>query len=370
MFRYEIDSQELKGRQTGFSEKLAGMWLGYNYTFIPASVNLIVAGLQEDADHTMENTIRGLDMLINTQFYLDRKRGGDSKDTIISVNSSQVRSQTAKDKPQTLSRYAPTFVLYEEVGKGKKGWSLEVEKYVRPSIHAEGRKTGYQIYIGTGGDIEEGVFDLEQRYFKPDYYNILSFKRRHTQEYNDSFGKVGAITPKWMFLITDKDGNSLRRESIAKLEKEAAQARLAMEKEAERSAEKQKQIDVDRLKEKAEIEKKFNDLNDENIRVQSEVQFQREVDYLAKETAEKESLFNCACALPAALCGLSPSDLVNSAANLGKNSDDTICPCSNILPSSCVVTPIDLAAILKAPGNLSPSCPLNSSALTVPLLII
>lgn len=221
MFRYECDSQELKGRQTGFSEKLAGMWLGYNYTFIPASVNLIVAGLQEDADHTMENTVRGLDMMINTQFYIERKRGGDSKDTIISVNGSQVRSQTAKDKPQTLSRYAPTFVLYEEVGKGKKGWSLEVEKFVRPSIHAEGIKTGYQIYIGTGGDVEEGVYDLEQRYFKPDYYNILSFKRRHTQEYNDSFGKVGAITPKWMFLITDKDGNSLRKESIAKLEKDA-----------------------------------------------------------------------------------------------------------------------------------------------------
>jgi len=168
MFRDEKDSQEVKGRQLGFSEKLAGMWLGYNYTFIPASVNLIVAGLQEDADHTMENATRGLDMLINTQFYLDRKRGGDSKERIISVTGSQIRAQTAKDKPQTLSRYHPTFVLYEEIGKGKKRWSLEVEHYVKPSLYTTGIKTGYQIGIGTGGDVEEGVYDLEQRYFKPD----------------------------------------------------------------------------------------------------------------------------------------------------------------------------------------------------------
>jgi len=221
MFRYELDTQLLKGRQIGASEKLAGMWLGYNYTFLAASVNLIVAGEQKDADHTMENTIRGLDMLINTQFYLERKRGGDNQETIISVNGSQVRAQTAKDKPQTLSRYAPTFVLYEEIGKGKKKWSLDVEKYVLPSIHTEGKKTGYQFFVGTGGEVEEGVYDLEERYFKPEKYGILSVKRRHTQEYNDSFGKVGTFIPKWMFLITDKDGNSLRKESISELEKKA-----------------------------------------------------------------------------------------------------------------------------------------------------
>lgn len=599
MYLLEKDSQELKARQLGFSEKTAGMWLAWNYTFLPASVNLIVAGLQEDADHTMENTIRGLDMLINTQFYLDRKRGGDSRDTIISINGSQVRSQTAKDKPETLSRYcfgkdtkvrmyngsikkiqnikvndllmgidsskrkvlsthngtdimyrissekiepftcnsnhllyfyhkpgrvyinkreekeygqnnfknkktiriddthflmraedfyntsktfkrrcfiekcggiqykkknllidpyfiglwlgdgekgslrltvnkeeqgiidylnyfafshchdlkieetryfdfigrcskasrysivyrdrsgrsfkkrksylleefrnlgilnnkfipnkylyssredrlqllaglidtdgwkcktkdgfehysisqidkhliyqikelveslgfyanvsdgkdngyvngykgkpiydmyisgngihnipvrltkkkitkyeykqnpllssikieklekdeyygisidkdqlfllndytvvhnSPTFVLYEEIGKGKKGWSLEVQRYVRPSTYTEGKKTAFSIYIGTGGDVENGVYDLEQRYFKPQDHDILQFKRRHTQEYNESYGKVGSITPKWMFLITDKDGNSLRQQSIKKLE--------------------------------------------------------------------------------------------------------------------------------------------------------
>lgn len=223
MYRYELDNQELKGRQLGYSEKLAGMALGWNYTFIPASVNLIVAGLQEDADHTMENTVRGLDALINTQFYKQRTRGGNSSSKIIAKDDSQVRSQTAKDKPQTLSRYAPTFVLYEEVGKGKKKWSLDVEGYVKPSLHAEGIKTGYQLWIGTGGKgMEEGVYDLEQRYFDPEKYNILKFPRRHTKEHQYETNMVGSMTPKWMFQVVDKDGNSSRKDGIAKLEFGAA----------------------------------------------------------------------------------------------------------------------------------------------------
>jgi len=222
MYRYELDNQETKGRQLGYSEKLAGMYMGWNYTFIPASVNLIVAGLQEDADHTMENVVRGLDALINTQFYKQRIRGGNSSSKIQAKDDSQVRSQTAKDKPQTLSRYAPTAVLYEEVGKGKKGWSLEVEGYVRPSLYAEGKKTGWQVWIGTGGKgMEEGVYDLEKRYFDPDKHNILKFPRRHTKEKQYETSMVGAMTPKWMFQVVDIDGNSSREKGIAKLEKAA-----------------------------------------------------------------------------------------------------------------------------------------------------
>lgn len=220
MFRYDKDGQELKARQLGFSEKIAGMFLAYNYTFHRASVNLIVAGLQEDADHTMENCVRGLDMLANTQFYLDRKRGGDSQSKVISVTDSQIRSQTAKDKPETLSRYSPTAVVYEEIGKGKKKWSLDVAGYVKPSIYTQGKKTGWQIFIGTGGDMENGVYDLEERHFNPEEYNILQFKRRHARNPDEINSMVSHVTPKWMFRIIDKDGNSMRRESIYEIEKE------------------------------------------------------------------------------------------------------------------------------------------------------
>jgi len=217
------DSQELKGRQLGFSEKGAGGIIGYNYTFIPASVNVIVGGEATDAEHTFENCERGLDDLINTQFYLQRAIGGDSSSVKKSrKTASEIRALTAKDKPQTASRYSPYLVWYEEIGKGKKGWSLDVAEFVKPSIYAEDEKTGYQIYIGTGGEMEEGAQDLEQRHYDPDEENILSFENKYEPEGVDTTSRVGHFTPKWMFRVIDKDGNSLRKESIEKIRAEYA----------------------------------------------------------------------------------------------------------------------------------------------------
>lgn len=223
MFRYEKDGQELKGRQIGMSEEIAGLICGYNYTFLESSVNLIVGGTSVDSEHTMENTIRGLDMLRNTQFFLKRKRGGDSKKKIVSkATGSMVESITALDNDQALSRYSPTAVVYEEIGKGKKKWSLGVASFVEPSLNAEGTKTGYQWFIGTGGEMEDGVYDLEQRHYNPESYNILSFPRRHTEVLDLENKRVGHVIPKWFFQVTDEDGNTLKNEGIKELKKLAA----------------------------------------------------------------------------------------------------------------------------------------------------
>ena len=150
MFEQKKDDQELKSRQKGFSEMIAGMIAAYNYTFLQSSVNVIVAGNSDDSDHTMENCIRGLNYLRNTQFYLERQLGGNSSDKLISKKTlSSIYSLTAKDNPQAVSRLSPTVVIYEEIGKGKKNWSIDTAAFVKPSIHAQnGIKTGYNIYIG------------------------------------------------------------------------------------------------------------------------------------------------------------------------------------------------------------------------------
>ena len=111
MVRFKKDNQETKARQIGFSEKVAGMDLAYNYLFLPMSQNIIVAGEQTDADNTFNNVTRGLDELSNTQFYLQRKRGFDNKQHIMSLNGSGC-SLNANDDPQALSRYAPTLIVY------------------------------------------------------------------------------------------------------------------------------------------------------------------------------------------------------------------------------------------------------------------
>lgn len=213
MIRFGKDCQELKGRQLGFSEKGAGGVIGYNYTFIDGSLNVIVGGVEEDALKTMRDCRRGLDSLVNTQFYKQRAKGGDNQTYVKAKNTeSTIHCLTAKDNPQAVSRYSPTWVWMEEVGKGKKNWSIETAGYIRPSIEAEGGiKTGYIHYIGTGGEMEDGVYDLEERHYDPDRYNILGFDNNFDEQPNKN--KVGHFTAKHWFYKTDTDGNSLLGES-------------------------------------------------------------------------------------------------------------------------------------------------------------
>lgn len=209
------DLQELKARQLGFSEKLAGMVLGYNYTFIDGSQNIVVAGEQTDADKTFYNTKNGLNELMNTQFYKTRSKSGDRSDYVESkYTKSWVKALTARDNVQTISRFTPTVVVFEEVGKGKKEWSIDTAEYAKPGIWAEGVKTGDLIYIGTGGSMEEGVHDLEERHYNPDEYNILSFKNKYENDVMNT-GKVGHFTGKQWFTKVDVDGNPLFKESFA-----------------------------------------------------------------------------------------------------------------------------------------------------------
>lgn len=222
MYLLDKDNQELKSRQKGVSEKSAGMLCGFNYTFLPASINVIVGGTQGDADHTMSNTIRGLDELANTQFYLARKKGGDRADYIESAKTkSKVLSLTAKDNAQTVSRYSPTLVIMEEIGKGKKEWSLETAEFIKPSIYAQnGIKTGWIYMIGTGGEMSDGVYDLEQRCYNPKDYNLLTFKNIWTELTTNYGEEVSHFTPAWWMKIMDKNGNTLKAESLEAIEKE------------------------------------------------------------------------------------------------------------------------------------------------------
>ena len=217
------DNQELKGRQLGFSEKGAGMVIGWNFTFLEGSLNIIIGGVEEDALKTMRDCIRGLNSLYNTQFYKTRAKGGDSQTFIKAKNTeSQIHCLTAKDNSQTASRFSPTWVWMEEIGKGKKNWSIDTAGYIKPSIEAEGgKKTGYITYIGTGGEMEDGVYDLEERHYDPSKYNLLTFENKFDDEPNKNL--VGHFTSKAWFYKTDKDGNSLL-EISKKILKEERQA--------------------------------------------------------------------------------------------------------------------------------------------------
>lgn len=219
--RKYMDDLELKARQLGFTEKIGGGLVGYNYTFVPASKNIIVAGVEDDSENMFENVVRGLDYIKNTQFYKIRSINKLTDLYIKSKNTkSEVRALTAKDNPQVVSRFSPTLIIYEEIGKWKKGLVKKTKKFVDISLKTETRKTGWAVYIGTGGDMKAGAADLQTIAFNPEKHNIPAFTNRWQKEESKLLNKVGHFTPKWMYKDVDEDGNPFKNRSIALIEKE------------------------------------------------------------------------------------------------------------------------------------------------------
>lgn len=169
MFYERKDQAYGKARQKGFSEFIASN-VAYNFIFIPYSINVIVAGVSDYSEHTMENVTRGLDDLATTEFhkrrspdrasfkramYIDKVEDVDeygigmgTYTTILKGYGSEIYCLTAKDNTQAVSRLTPFFIVYEEIGKWKKGSLIETTEFVAPSLRAEGEKTGYQVMIG------------------------------------------------------------------------------------------------------------------------------------------------------------------------------------------------------------------------------
>jgi len=239
MFMNAKDLMFPKSRQKGFSEFSASN-LGYNFIFIAGSQSVVVAGMGQYAEHTMENVIRGLNNLGESEFY--KRRSPDRADYIKAsykeewINEetgekrmlwkgygSEVYAITAMDNTQAVSRLTPFMVLYEEIGKWKKGTLIETSRYVAPSLKAEGVKTGYQIFIGTSGSLDESVADVEKMAYHPGNYNLLEFENIWEENSISVTGKVAAFVPSYEFQIIDEDGNSMIEESKAYIMDEWAQ---------------------------------------------------------------------------------------------------------------------------------------------------
>lgn len=229
MFHFKKDNMFAKSRQKGFSEYAASN-VAYNFIFLPGSVNVIVAGQGDYAEKTMQNVITGLNNLGDTEFYKRRKPDRSDyikasyteswedeetgeKRTLYKGYGSEVYCITAKDNTQAVSRLSPFFVIYEEIGKWKKGTLKETSEFVKPSLYAEGVKTGYQLFIGTGGDLDESVADIQEMAYNPSSFGLLEFDNIWEENGFSGNDKVSSFVPSYEFEIIDADGNSLIEES-------------------------------------------------------------------------------------------------------------------------------------------------------------
>lgn len=226
----------LKPRQRGFSEKNAAV-IGKEFSLFPGSQSVIVAGLESYTANTMGFVLRGLNNLVETEFYKRRDPNQSdyikasytdiyideygNKKSVVRGYLSEVYAITAKNNPQAVSSKSPSFILFEEAGifqQLKKAYG-----YVKPSLITEnGLASGVAVFQGTGGEMAQGAEEFEYIYYHPDEFNALSFDLTEFDSEAEPGIKVGYFFPGWKYKIIDSNGNSLKSESLKAIEKERA----------------------------------------------------------------------------------------------------------------------------------------------------
>lgn len=221
MIKEGKDLQNQKSRQKGVSFK-CGCDVTFEYTFFNNSQSVIVSGEEKYSMNTMKYVINGLNELRNTQFWKWRSRAGDSKDYIQSkYTGSEIYMRTAKDNPEAVSSLSPSLIIFEETGIWKTGLLKETYNFVKPSLVAEGEKTGYAIFLGTGGDADKGVVTAQEMFFDPATNGLLEFEFVFDEMSAVKEGvKTSNFIPAYKYELIDNDGNSLIEDSIKKLKEE------------------------------------------------------------------------------------------------------------------------------------------------------
>lgn len=213
----------VKARQKGFSEKHSAL-MGKEFTFYPHSQSIITAGEEKYSNATMRMCIRGLNSLKDTEFY--KRRQPDTLEYIqakykVIENGipswkgihSEIYNITSKNNPQATIGKSPSLIIFEEAGKFP--GLIDSFKYIQPALEAEGgEKTGFAIIVGTGGDMEKGAAELEQIFYHPESYDMMTYENM----YEDDGDAIGYFVPAWKFKIVDSQGNSLKKESTDYIE--------------------------------------------------------------------------------------------------------------------------------------------------------
>lgn len=232
MYKEEKDNLFLKARQKGYSEWVAAI-CAYELNFYAGSQVIIVAGQEIYSEKTFLNLKRGLNDQIDTEFYKERwpdnhnffrfayqdveKDSEGRKKKPVKGLLSEAYCLTALTNTQVCSRLSPTLIVYEEVGNWKKNYLIKTKDFVEPSLMAERKKTGYSIFIGTGGDMDDSIPDVMEMFYNPEAHNLLVFPNEYEEDPNYREKKVACFIPGWKYEVIDKDGNSLREESIKAL---------------------------------------------------------------------------------------------------------------------------------------------------------
>lgn len=199
-----------KSRQKGLSEEEACDTM-YDLIFHPDSQSVILAGEEKYNYNTYMMAKRGMAMIAHTQFYKEFSKD-NSEECRTKYTGAEIYSRTCKDNSEAASGLSPSKAHMEEIGIWKQGMVKEVGETLDESLEAEGVRTGFRVYTGTGGSMENGVKDMQDMFYEPEKHNLMKFK--NVYEDSDDISYTARFIPAYRFKIIDQDGNSLVVESI------------------------------------------------------------------------------------------------------------------------------------------------------------
>lgn len=212
----------LKRRQIGCSEMCAAIAAWY-YTFFPVSESIIIAGEGTYAENTVKKARAGLNELSRDSgaksgdgFYKRRLKdtveetiSGWIENGITKGFQSRLLCVTVKDNIQRASGKSPDLVIMEEAGRFQH--LKAVYNMVLPSVQEGGVQGGrIIIFIGTGGEMDKGVAEMQELFYKPETNNLLAVPNTWDKGVDAKSSKSSVFFPAWLYYVTDQDGNSYK----------------------------------------------------------------------------------------------------------------------------------------------------------------
>jgi len=222
-----------KSRRKGFTYQVTGGVYGYNFNFIPASMNILAA--YEKGHYKV--TLDGIHFTVN---HINRitdwgkKQGKLSKrdhfrasfvmknqTTGIEVEDgymSEVQAVSFKDNPFKSIGESTDLMGFEEAGKFEH--LLTAYTISEPTFRDGDIMTGIPLIWGTGGDMEKGTRDFAEMYYDPEPYGLKSYENIYDENATGDCGWF--VDDMWYYpgsvrktyYITDKYGEKIAKEEV------------------------------------------------------------------------------------------------------------------------------------------------------------
>ena len=215
-----------KSRRKGFTYQVTGGVYGYNFNFLPSSMNILAA--YEKGHYKV--TLDGIHFTMNSvNKYTDWGKKRDKlnkrdhfrasyvmKNEMTGVEiedgyMSEIQAVSFKDNPFKSIGESTDLMGFEEAGKFEH--LLTAYTISEPTFRDGDIMTGTPLIWGTGGDMEKGTRDFSEMYYDPEPYGLASYENIYDENaagecgwfIDDMWYYPGSVRKK--YYITDKYGD-------------------------------------------------------------------------------------------------------------------------------------------------------------------